>query len=119
MCSMSLSRESLADAAGTRRSGKEVSATGYGRLHPRPEVDCQRRPNHRCPLKPSSPVIAILRRLTPELSHGLLPLQRGIGGTRQEGTGRRERARQAMRCERYLKRCCPRRRSTTSASRSV
>ena len=34
--------------------------------------------DHRCPLKPSSPVIAILLRLTLELSHGLLSLLRGI-----------------------------------------
>ena len=46
---------------------------------------------HRCPLKPSSSVIAILPRLTLELSHGLLPFQRGIGSTSQEGTERRAR----------------------------
>ena len=41
---------------------------------------------HRCPLKPSSPLIAILCRLTLELSHALLAVQRGIGSIRHEGT---------------------------------
>ena len=46
---------------------------------------------HRCPLKPSSPVIAILRRLTLELSHGLLTRRGGMGSTRHEGPERRAR----------------------------
>jgi hypothetical protein len=41
---------------------------------------------HTCPLKPRSPLIALLRGLTLGLPHALLALRRGIGSTRHDGT---------------------------------
>jgi hypothetical protein len=43
-------------------------------------------PGHTCPLKPGSPVSALLRGVTLGLPRALLALRKGIGSTRDDAT---------------------------------